>query len=404
MLLLLISASHGNPYTPPTIGPSSKVKLQLDPLAYRSASQGPVMPAELEPASKEDYEEIDLVIERATRTYGWSPVIPQYAKSSQWAWQQWEYTIVQRLWKNCMISAILPTCLLLIARYMDPAVSWWSLDKTHRFAAPLLAIEKGWNYLLTLTTFVTTFFVSHSHSFWRKSYSLSRSVQGRLNDIGLLCATHAARNPDGSLTEASEALLLANARNLRLLHCLFYADICYRKPKAGGRHNSLSTASVRLLLAFDREARIAPGLTRLRDRGLLTDEEYETLVNVQLPPSRWYLIVLQWICSRIHSETMRGTLTGGAGFEQVAMGKMCDLRSSCMSIPDELAARMPLAYVHLTHCLVDILLGIAPFGLYPNLGLLSIPMTVLISLFYRGLLELSKVRCVYCIEPQIAYA
>ena len=136
---------------------------------------------------------------------------------------------------------------------------------------------------------------------------------------------------------------------------------------------------MRLLLAFDREARIAPGLTRLRDRGLLTDEEYETLVNVQLPPSRWYLIVLQWICSRIHSETMRGTLTGGAGFEQVAMGKMCDLRSSCMSIPDELAARMPLAYVHLTHCLVDILLGIAPFGLYPNLGLLSIPMTVLPS-------------------------
>ena len=61
-----------------------------------------------------------------------------------------------------------------------------------------------------------------------------------------------------------------------------------------------------------------------------------------------------------------------------------------MSIPDELAARMPLAYVHFTHCLVDILLLIAPFGLYCNLGLLAIPMTAVISLFYRGLLELSK--------------
>lgn len=51
---------------------------------------------------------------------------------------------------------------------------------------------------------------------------------------------------------------------------------------------------------------------------------------------------------------------------------------------------MPLAYVHLTHCLVDILLLLAPLGLYPHLGVISIPMTGIISLFYRGLLELSK--------------
>ena len=80
-----------------------------------------------------------------------------------------------------------------------------------------------------------------------------------------------------------------------------------------------------------------------------------------------------------------------------------------MGIPDELAARMPLAYVHLTHCLehaphvcactrapscawhvcmacmrryvhftnclVDALLLLAPYALYPTRGLLAIPRT-----------------------------
>lgn len=114
------------------------------------------MQAELEPATDKDYEEIDSVIERATRTHGWSPVIPQYSKSSQWAWQQWEYTIIQRLWRSALYSMVVPTCLLLLARYIDPSVSWWSLtDKGHRFSEPLRAVSNGWNYLLTLATFVT---------------------------------------------------------------------------------------------------------------------------------------------------------------------------------------------------------------------------------------------------------
>mgnify|MGYP002632231392 CR=1 FL=1 len=105
---------------------------------------------------------------------------------------------------------------------------------------------------------------------------------------------------------------------------------------------------------------------------------------------RWYLIVLQWITARIGVAHRSGVLTGGPGFEQLALQKCCDLRAACMTVPDELAARMPLAYVHFTHCLVDILLLLAPFGLYANLGWFAIPMTGLFTLFYRGLLELSK--------------
>ena len=40
-------------------------------------------------------------------------------------------------------------------------------------------------------------------------------------------------------------------------------------------------------------------------------------------------------------------------------------------------------YVHFTHILVDVLLLLAPFGLFANLGWFAIPMTGLFTLFYR---------------------
>jgi len=367
-----------------------KAHLTLDPLDYRSSSQGPIMPAELEPASAEQYDEIDTVIERATRTSGWAPIIPQYKRGTQWAWQQWEYTIVQRLWKTACQAMLVPLGLLLCTHFTTHTgvTKWWRLSKEHALYEPLMAIAAAWNYLLPFATFVTTFFVGHSHEFWRKSYSMSRSVQGRLNDLGLICGSHARRMPEGGPAIESVQFLSDTARNLRLLHCLFYADLCYRKQVR--RDTPTAIASIRLLLAFDRVNRVAPGLTRLRARGLVTDREYETLVSLALPPSRWYLVVLEWVTARIAAAHKKGILTGGDGFEKLALEKCCDLRSACMTIPDELAARMPLAYVHFAHCLVDILLLIAPFGLYANLGCFAIPMTGLFALFYRGLLELSK--------------
>merc|ERR1719198_56730 len=102
------------------------------------------------------------------------------------------------------------------------------------------------------------------------------------------------------------------------------------------------------------------------------------------------MVVMEWVLARLVGARRKGLLTGGPGFEHLVLEKVCDLRSACMSIPDQLAARMPLAYVHFTHILVDTLLLIAPFGLFPNLGLFAVPMTGVLALFFRGLLELSK--------------
>ena len=237
MLLLLSHANAASDFgaSPPVgtavIGPPGfraqpvppnlpKVQLKLDPLAYRSASQGPVMPEELQPTSKNDIDQIDSVIERATCTHGWVPIIPQFSRSFRWAWQQWEGTIIERLWRTAVHMMFIPLCLLGFVRFLDPTATWWKLPLSHPLAAPLTAIANGWNYLLTLATFVTTFFVGHSHDFWCKSYGLTRSIQGRLNDIGLICGSHAQRTADGELTAEAAQLLDDTARNLRLMHCL----------------------------------------------------------------------------------------------------------------------------------------------------------------------------------------
>ena len=68
----------------------------------------------------------------------------------------------------------------------------------------------------------------------------------------------------------------------------------------------------------------------------------------------------------------------------------CKLRAVCASITDDAAARMPLSYVHLVQLLVDTLVALAPFALYPKLGVLTVPMSAVLVVFYRGFLQLSK--------------
>ena len=99
-----------------------------------------------------------------------------------------------------------------------------------------------WLLASGLVSFTLSFFLTQSYAFWRSVYSLTRQVQGRLNDIGLLCSAHAQRGADGTLTSEAAELLDATARNLRLLHCLFYADLCYRKVVRAG--SQTATASV----------------------------------------------------------------------------------------------------------------------------------------------------------------
>ena len=66
------------------------------------------------------------------------------------------------------------------------------------------------------------------------------------------------------------------------------------------------------------------------------------------------------------------------------------LRGKLGSVFDMLDARMPLAYMHIVHVLVDTLLYLAPLALYPKVGALAVPLSGILTLFYEGLLNLAK--------------
>lgn len=136
-----------------------------------------------------------------------------------------------------------------------------------------------WGQLLSVTTFTLTFFVNQSYALWRKCYEYSRRLQGRLNDLNLALAAHASRkvpsNPSepSTYTAASRQLLDLVARYVRLFNLLAYASF---------------TRSHRPILT-------PGGMRRLVERGLMTAQEREVLVEAEIPATQRHNCVLLWI-------------------------------------------------------------------------------------------------------------
>ena len=69
--------------------------------------------------------------------------------------------------------------------------AWKTLVTT--VSSTLASVDKVWLLSSSLVSFTLSFFLTQSYAFWRSVYTLTRRVQGRLNDIGLLCAAAQAR-------------------------------------------------------------------------------------------------------------------------------------------------------------------------------------------------------------------
>lgn len=92
--------------------------------------------------------------------------------------------------------------------------------------AQLLGLNQLWEYQLTLTTFILTFFTSQSYSHWRSVYFTTRAVQGRANDMCLLLALGAERSKrigSSGYSERGGALLNLCSRLIRLSNTFFWA-------------------------------------------------------------------------------------------------------------------------------------------------------------------------------------
>jgi Bestrophin, RFP-TM, chloride channel len=289
----------------------------------------------------------------------------QFDPSSGWIWRRWTGTIFAETWTSC-VRNMAWAMIIYFAHRAYP----------HVLNSHLAGFGTLWGQLLSITTFTLTFFVNQSYSLWRKCMELSRRLQGRLHDIGMNMATHAERkvpsNPSekATYTSSSRQILELMSRYVRVFNLLTYASF---------------TRSHRPILT-------PRGMRRLVERGLMTAQEREVLVDAGIPATQRHSVVLMWMIRLFIEGRASGHIQGGAGFESETMHKFHIIRSQYGAIGDELQGRMPLAYAHIVQVLVDVILWMFPVmafstGMSP---LLVIVGTGLLTISYQGLFDLAK--------------
>jgi len=293
---------------------------------------------------------------------------------------------------------MLSCTIIVVTRRVTAAHSlhWWATpEPTHALVQALVLVQHMWSYLLTISTFVTTFMIGHAYTFWQGMYAAVRRIQGRLADLGLILSTHAAREPastarpgecfaPGSYTPLARDLISLVTRRLALTHVLFWAGVVRQAPGS-----DRFGVSFNMLLS-------RPCLAHLVRRGALTPIECDALLSLdgegasERSRTKLFLCVLTWVTSDLAEAQREGVLRGGAGAELAVLNALNELRAACCSVHDQLAARMPLAYVHFVQVLTDVLCLLAPFALYPRGGAGAVFLSGVVIFFFSGVLELCK--------------
>lgn len=320
---------------------------------------------------------LDDLIDESTRQSPRNSIMMQFDPSANWIWGRWKGTVFSETWPSCVRNMVYASFITLLYKTYET-----SLTKN------LAGFNILWGQLLSVTTFTLTFFLNQSYALWRQCYALSRRLQGRMNDINLTMAAHAARveiegskTDDGEgeeneqeqssiYTEPARQVLELMARYTRVFNLLMYASF---------------TASHRPVLT-------PQGMKRLTDRGILTERERLILSDSQLPVTQKHNALLLWMTRLFIDARKAGHIEGSDGFEQQFLDKVHVIRSQYGAVGDELQGRMPLAYAHIVQVLVDVILWMYPFmafstGMTPYLAVIGCG---LLTMFYQGLFDLAK--------------
>jgi len=338
------------------------------------------------------------------------PIICEYEPSGFWLWTKWRGTVLKATWPSVAMAMCTGLLLDFFARGGSLGRPSWSLlsvpTPTDPFIQRLAGVKKLWEYQLTLATFILTFFLSHAFSYWQKVYNTTRMIQGRINDFCMLLVmgaergqgetsarSYASNNSKGArgFSPRAQDFVALCTRLIRMSHTFFWAQT----PTASNGLNDCDTIEDAETCTMDDE-HIGPlllspyGLKALVHAGQLTKEEREGLMGTGLPPSQYAYVLLVWVGLHCMQGFQDQILVGGPGYEENLFRQLTTLRACLFDIDDFRAGRMPLAYVQLVQVLVDSLCSLSPFALYPELGSLCIPLVGLLTLFFRGLLTLSK--------------
>lgn len=296
--------------------------------------------------------ELDELCEAATSSVGLKPVMKQFHPRRGWLWRQWHGTIVRSVLQNEVKLNLV---------WAFTAVTIVQLTGLNVFKP----MENFFPIGQTLVAFVLSFFLSQTYAVWRNVYSITRRIQGRISDMGMLLATCAERDSNGVHSPRSQAMLDTWARYARLFTYLFFASVTTRFAP-------LATPK---------------GLRALQKQGAITADEAVALMET----SSWHQTVISWMGTLMWQASEKGSLGGGSSAAFQASRTLAELRACYGQMSDELSGRMPLAYTHLVQLFVDLLCLAAPLALVGPLGPVgAVGGTCFVTLFYAGILSLAK--------------
>jgi len=318
-------------------------------------------------------EEFEYAISEAMSMTITAPIIPQFYPQRRWLWRKWRGTILPRVLPREVAFNVgfAIACVLLARLPATVAEAPAAAQILRTISGNLRTVDKVWLLTSGLVSFTLSFFLTQSYAFWRSVYSSTRKVQGRLNDIGLLCAGAAERDSRGEYTEGAEQLLSVLGRYVRLYSMLLYSSCTTRFA----------------VLQTPR------GLGALVDCGALTTAERTAMLQTGMGSNA----VLMWMSTLLNSGLSDGRLggspTGGQplGLQLAFQQCFTELRGCSASIADELTGRMPLAYTQLVQIMADLLIAATPFALLHSVGGVgAVVGTALVTFFHSSILYLAK--------------
>lgn len=314
---------------------------------------------------------LDQILDTTTLTD--NTLVHPYHPTRLWLWRQWKTTIFPLTLGtvvNLMVGALMMCAFLRPITHGDWKM-WNVPSPQNPSLSRLRMIHEIWKNLGLLTTILLVVFVHQALIYWRVFLAMARALQENINDVHILLATHAKRNKNGTFTREAQRWLEEVASLLRLYHIFHWAT---------------HTRKFRILWTEQ-------GLARMVTRGILSIPQKELLERqpLGLIDTERHYGLLEWMMYHCHQAQRNGILQGGSGLEQCLLEKACMVRTLSVQISHKVTSRMPLPYIHLVQVLVDLYLITAPLALYADLGIVSVIAMGILTLFYAGLLDLSKV-------------
>ena len=336
--------------------------------------------------------QLDKLVSWAVNDQANRPIIREYEPDSLWLWARWTGTVLSLVWLPILVNMAIGVVVDIEVHHF--AESSWPLLSVPPADDPLIqqlaGLNAAWEYQVTFSTFILTFFTAEAYKHWRQVYFTTRAIQGRINDICMLITMSA---PPGDA--AAEELVHRCTRLLRKGHSFFWAatptvsDGLADEDDVDHRMYNVQEEEIGPMLLS------AEGLRGLAQAGELTKEEADALLSSGLPPTQYTYVLLEWV-GLYFMEGLELEIIGhkngqpNTGLEENVLRQLSMLRGEYFNIGDMCSGRMSLAYVQFVQVLVDVLVALAPFSLYSDMGSLSVPLTGLLTLFFKGLLELSK--------------